>query len=351
MIDRVKHFEKAQSIEFEQHVDDLVAGLGRIDDIEIRGAVPSDASSRRLIRKIALKYRGTAVTVQPLGGGLTGAPVWFCSVFERGGSAAARVVAKQASSATAESGSFVNILPAGIVAAPMGRVGGLCNGTWAALTKVAGDTPTPLLDLAAQDRRIAAVCLESIARSLDPLTEDNPSSLTIEEIAAPLIDWAKLTELLNEFSLKPPPKSRLAGTVVSEQHGDFHPANVLVADGRPLIIDLDSQVKGSRVLDPLCMLMGTFFHPDSLIADHELSVDRLVLEAMEKPEALAEVSDEWLSVCCAWVQTRVTSARELWMLVLAFSVRQLKYDDVKSDNIKLERALLYAKSALERLDD
>lgn len=350
VFDRVRLFEKGQSLEFDEYVAKVHSALSALQDIQIIGIDPAEltAHNRRLLRRVAFEFGGSSIDARPLTGGLTDSPVWLCSIESHHGSMA-RVVAKRQIK-TREPGGFQNLCPAQITAGVVDTIRGFCGGFYVTIQQLVGSNPVPLLELIVTDEAAAVEATTSLRESLGQMSMGQRANVSIEEIAAPFASWSTVTERGARFGVNVPPGSRIAATRSAPRHGDLHPGNVLVADGHPVIIDFDSQTTGSQLVDVLALQLGPLFHPDSplfgaawpTIDQCELFGSEAFLEGCPAPDYFALLAD--------WSDHSPTSAREHSALVLAYAVRQLKYPDVLANDLTRSRAIALARWAANRLD-
>lgn len=350
VFDRVRLFEKGQSIEFDEYVGRIHRALSALQDIQITGIDASELSAhnRRLLRRVAFEFGGSSIDARSLTGGLTDSPVWLCSIENQYGSTA-RVVAKRQIK-TREPGGFQTLCPAHITAGVVGTIRGFCGGFYVTIQQLVGSNPTPLLRLIETDESMAVAATTVLRENLGQMSIGQRVNVSIDEIVAPLASWPTMVERGASFGVEVPPGSRIAATRSAPRHGDLHPGNVLVADGHPVIIDFDSQTSGSQLIDVLALQLGPLFHPDSplfgaawpTVAQCEEFGTDAFLDQCPAPDYFALLAD--------WSRESRTSVREHSALVLAYAVRQLKYSDVLGNDLTRSRAVTLARWAADRLD-
>lgn len=348
--DRVRLFEKGQSLEFDAYVGKVHSALSALQDIQITGLdtaalTPHD---RRLLRRVAFEFGGNSIDAKALSGGLTDSPVWLCEIESSQGSVARVVVKRQVK--TREPGGFQNLCPAQITAGVIGAIRGFCGGFYVTVQQLVGSDPVPLLDLLGSDDASSLAAVTVLRESLGQMSTGQRTNVSIAEIGSPFADWTTVVERGASFGITVPPGSRIAATKSSPRHGDLHPGNVLVADGHPVIIDFDSQTSGSPLVDILALQLGPLFHPDS-------SLFRAAWPTIEQCRRFE--TEDFLDGCPApgyfalladWIDDSLTSSREHAALVLAYAVRQLKYSDVLDNELARSRAIALAQWAADRLD-
>ncbi|GAA4193350.1 hypothetical protein GCM10022219_15040 [Microbacterium oryzae] len=350
VFDRVRLFEKGQSLEFDAYVGRVHSALSALQDIQITGIEPSEltAHNRRLLRRVAFEFGGSSIDARPLAGGLTDSPVWLCSIESHHGSMA-RVVAKRQIK-TREPGGFQDLCPAQITAGVVGTIRGFCGGFYVTIQQLVGSNPVPLLELIVTDEEAAVAATTVLRDSLGQMSIGQRVNVSVEEIGAPFAPWSTVVERGASFGIKVPPGSRIAATSSAPRHGDLHPGNVLVADGHPVIIDFDSQTSGSQLIDVLTLQLGPLFHPDSPLFGAEWPT----IDQCEQFGTDAFLDDcpapDYFALLADWSDQSCTSVRELSALVLAYAVRQLKYADILGNDLTRSRAVAIARWAAARLD-
>lgn len=349
-VDRISVLQKHQSLEFRGRVRQLRGLLQSLDDIELVAGDGSTMSElhRRILRRLAQHYGAASVTAYPLGGGLTDAAVWRCELRGPLGPVS-MVVAKQGKRGKVAEVWLTELLPKAFVATRIATVTGLMAGTPLHVFQIAGDHPVPLMELLLTDPVRAVEISRPVWAALSAI----PSQHTvrrIDEICAPLVDWATLGHLLEGHNILVPAGSLTASTAIGVRHGDLHPGNVLSVDGQAVLIDFDSCAYAAGALDPVTTLVSTLVHPDSPIrgagwpdvAHIEAFFDTPEFGAGHPCEAWFRGVHEWITECCA-------GDRERWALVLAYSGRQLQYGDVIGSPEVMERVLALARWAVGKL--
>jgi CheY-like chemotaxis protein len=350
--DRVTPLAKGQSLEFDAFVGEVHSCVSRIDDIQITGNFELSGLSlgtKRLLRRVAYEYGGTSVDAVLLTGGLSEAPVFLCQVHS-GDFLAARLVAKSQKRAPS-AGGFQALLPAHSVAGTVSLIRGLMGGAIVSAQQVAAEHPVSLLELLGTDPDRAAEVLRVLRGVLDGMPHSAQTNVSISEVARCFGDWTQLHDQALRFGIDMPPGTRIATTSHSPQHGDLHPGNVLCADDHPVIIDFDSQVDGSELIDAVLLLFGPLFHKDSPLRGStwpsttqcEVVLDLAFLDGCPAPGYFAGAVE--------LLRSRARSQRELYAVILAYCVRQLKYDDVANEPAIRERAVALARWSAHRLHE
>lgn len=345
--DRVRVFEKAQTLEF----DDFLAGLSRVltslDDIEVR---PNDGISnwnRRMLRRVTAEFGGVSVQAKVLRGGRSESPVWLCSILARTGPRA-HVVAKVQSSEV-PNGGFADLCGPHLTASRIATVRGLCGGATVTVQQLVDADPVSTFDLLHADPEQAEVIARKLVEGLARIPSGHEEHLPLEEVCLPFGRWDSLQTRAREFAIPMPPGSRIATTARSHLHGDLHPGNLLALDGSPVLIDFDSQTRGSELVDMLALSLGAILHEDSPLRDDPWPT---VAQCSQFPRG------EFYAGCPAsgffhQLQARIDSCarseRELAGLVLAFCLRQLKFDGVRDHELQTSRAIALARWASAQL--
>jgi CheY-like chemotaxis protein len=351
-LDRVSIFEKSQTLEFDKHVRELYLCLSQIEDIQLeldpeRSANNIDHITKRILRRVGYEYSGTSVQARPLTGGLTGSPVWLCNVHGMNGPIA-RVVIKRQNNKPRQGG-FQSLLPAHLTAGTVSIVHGFCGGFYASVQQVAGAEPVPLLDLITSAPDSAAQIFRSLCDGLSTIKSGHVVTRPISEIGAAFEEWESVRARAARYGLEVPPGSRIASTVVAPQHGDLHPGNVLSVGDTPVVIDFDSQSDGSELVDAITLLLGPVFHRDSPLRDCDWPSVEQCSDLLGSNFLDGCPSENYFRAAIDWLLERKKSERELYSLLLAYSVRQLKYDDVSTDEKVRGRAVALARWATTQL--
>jgi len=352
-LDRVYVFDKDQAPEFNSCIQKIRTVLDDIDAIDVSGVSSSGLvgqSTRRLLREVARHFDGSMISATALRGGLTGASVYGCQIENASGLSSAGVVVKMSTSTKPSSnGGLHTILPAASIAAPIAVVEGFAAGRRAKVMQVAGAEAQSLFAMIKDSPPVAAGQVNSLRRIVKGNVRGGIRTLTLEELAAPLAGWELMEGNASDYAIELPPRSWQSRTSVGAQHGDLHPGNILVVNGNPVLIDFDSETSASQLLDPLVLLLSGLFHPDSpLRGDPWPSPDQCV--SFYEPEFFAgSSSPEWFRACLDWVVSAQSGEREMWTLVLAYCLRQLKYKNIREDRVMRSRAVLLARRASKEL--
>ncbi|MFE4833346.1 phosphotransferase [Arthrobacter sp. NPDC056691] len=352
--DRVCAYEKGQAVEFDEYVKRLSQEIDSLGDLEVIGFVEDDADltiSRRLLRLVAHHYGGDSISVRALTDGKTDLPVWHCRIRDASGNEVASVVVKQTDGSKAPPASGLHtILPAGVVAAPVALISGLCDGKRAQVMQVAGPAPTSLLKLLDENQASAAQHLSVITDAIQSIPVGGSCTKNLEDLVQPLLSWPKLLELSEMHGILPPRREKRASTRIGAQHGDLHPGNILEAENAPVLIDFDNEVFASRLLDPITVLLSPLFHPDSPIRKSQWPTPEQCAEIYTDAFLEGSPCREWTAAAQRWVEQALTSENERWALTLAYAMRQLKYDDVLDNPQVKRRAIALARKAASALE-
>src|SRR5450631_3216637 len=350
--DRVTAFEKGQSLEFDTHLQEIHACLSQMEDIQLEVAIdsePLEPLTKRLLRRVGFEFEGTSVKARPLAGGLTGSPVWLCDIEGTTGPVARAVVKRQ--TIRPRQGGFQSLLPAPLTAGTVSIINGFCGGFYVSVQQVAGAEPVPLLDLLASDPTAAAQLLRSLLVGLSEIKLGQSVNRPIAAIASSFGEWDTMQARAAEHGIEVPPGSRIATTVVAPQHGDLHPGNVLAVGETPVVIDFDSQTDGSELLDAVALLLGPLFHRDSPLRNGAWPSEEQCGDILGETFLDGCPATEYYAEAIDWLIKRKRSDRELYAVLLAYVVRQLKYDDVLEDVQAMGRAIAIARWATENLSN
>jgi hypothetical protein len=120
--------------------------------------------------------------------------------------------------------------------------------------------------------------------------------------------------------------------LVSRQHGDLHPGNILVCRGEPLIIDFACAGEYPACLDPLTLELALAFN--SSLAGHGWPRSDAVRRWALSAEYFATSPYQaYLHACREWAveMTAAVGPKALFASGYAYLLRQLQYSDVDKD--------------------
>ena len=131
------------------------------------------------------------------------------------------------------------------------------------------------------------------------------------------------------------------------QHGDLHGKNVLVdGGGDPMLIDYADFGHTSGVLDPVTVELSAVFHPGAADARGDWPSVPRISEFFDLGAYLDECPfPDYIGTCRTW-QEAVGGEQEIAAVVLAYALRQLRYDDTDH-----ERAKALLEAAVARLEE
>ncbi|PPT67305.1 response regulator [Xanthomonas arboricola] len=115
----------------------------------------------------------------------------------------------------------------------------------------------------------------------------------------------------------------------SIQHGDLHGANVLCKpDGSDVcIIDYGDVKESLATLDVVTLELSMFFHPNSSNIPNVQKLKELAPYWFDDARLATDEGSRWLPDLRAWARESALSHLEYAAAVLAYSARQLKYQD------------------------
>ncbi|GAA1503979.1 CheY-like chemotaxis protein [Agromyces terreus] len=344
-IDRVSVLEKSQTLEFRKQVVEYRELLQQLENIEIRSSMLHEMQPRekRILRRVAFEYRAISIEPTDLGGGLTGVAVWRCELTRLEGSVGT-VVVKQ-SKKTIEPGGLPELLRRASVTTTVGTISGLMDGTLLTVLQVAAAKPVSLMSLLQSDPDLAAASVKDLLVELAGVGERD-TTVTIASICGPLISWEDVASRAREFGIDVPSGDLVATTRIGMRHGDLHPGNILLDDGKPVLIDFDSSEFGSGLIDPITLALSTLVHPASPIRGERWPGREEIRAEFGRPDFAGTHShNAWFATAFGWAELRRASEREYWALVLAYCIRQLGFDDVVSEDAVRERVIEIARLA------
>ena len=224
-------------------------------------------------------------------------------------------------------------------AQPTHRIEGACGGLSGHVAPLAGREPASIADILLTNQASAVAAVSSVVRLLDEIPAAM-ISLPMNEFVAPLIEWARAEEIAQEHGILIPDRHLLVPTHQGCLHGDLHPGNVLMDSERPVFIDFDRQRSGSLIMDYLSLALGAVFNKAG-----PLSANPPTLADVEQVVSGPGDDSTWYGACSASWDTREFGQRERWSALLAFALRQLKYDDILEDSARRSLAIQLANRA------
>lgn len=332
MIDRISVLEKHQSIEFRETVSSYRTVLQHLDDIEIVSmpvGTEVDVQSSRVLRRVALAYRATSMTVAALGGGLSSSRVWSCELRDAH-SVVGSVIVKDVKKPDQLRG-VAALLPPSMAMSTLATLSGLMDGRYANVMQAAGSASRTLMSLVEAEPRRAFELFVPVAEALQAIPSSTTTE-TFEEVVSPFIAYEDLALSLQPLELAPPSRTMQISLARGWRHGDLHPGNILIVGDRAALIDFDSECVAGACIDLVALLLSTLVHPDSPIRG-QLWPDE---EQIATDFGTAHFGRD--HPCNAWfaglhqIREHIGAGqREYWAAVLAYAARQLSYRDVVDD--------------------
>ena len=100
------------------------------------------------------------------------------------------------------------------------------------------------------------------------------------------------------------------------------------------------------------MLVSTLVHPDSPLRGAAWpSVADITDNFGTSRFGSGHASSVWFQAVTEWLERCCVSEREMWSIVMAYAGRQLRYEDVTTDDGVRERVLAIAAQAANYLSD
>jgi CheY-like chemotaxis protein len=350
--DRVRVFKKRDLPEVGTYLGTISSWLQTVDDVELivtdleRPLRPAEA---RIIKKLALNMRGVSLRAESLTGGLSGDLVFKVQVKNVLGIQTGSVLAKLGKKRplTVPSGLEAN-LPTPNVASRTSTIKGVCDGLYLSTYQLAvGASSESLFSLISSDDAQATQVIQLTTGILDQVLEVNSIRTPFSRLVAPLISWPKAEGAASVLGISLPAPTSWFPEVAAFQHGDLHAGNILIVDGAPFLIDFDSQTMGSRLLDPLTLLLGAFFHPDSCYSQSGFVGEDI--EALLRGERLSDFPGA-VAEAAIWLRSRVDEERELWGLVLGYSLRNAGFEEIRANAEAMTRLRHLARVAVAEIN-
>lgn len=327
-VDRVSVLRKTQFDKFQDAINELRELIARFERIEVAVDLDRGAHQKRVLRRIAHHYGASSISAKALAGGLTGAPVWRCELVSPSGPIA-DVVAK-AGNAIPAAGGLQDLLAREAIARRVEVITGLMGGDVVTILQLAGDSPASLMSLIGSSDARAASATEALCVKLDSLQRLPATSVTLRDLVAQILSWDRFIEQLDHLGLAIPSPEIWLSTASVMSHTDLHASNVLVCDNSPVIIDSDENAYSSALRDPMVLMLSSWVHPDSpWLESMWPSVEDISDHFGDASFAAQSPSPEWYACVSKWIDARTSSAREYWSRVMAYSVRQLRFENVR----------------------
>lgn len=328
-IDRVSVLRKSQFDKFEFLIEELQEVIAGFELIEVTVSGDIDTNQKRVLRRIAHHYGASAVSAEPLAGGLTGAPVWRCELASPNGPIA-DVVAKVGEAIPA-AGGLQDLLAKDAIARRVDVISGLMGGAVVAILQLAGAHPTSLMQLIGHQDREAARLTEVLREHLDSLEHSPPRSMPLHTIVGQFMAWERFADELSTLDLSTPSPELWVTTSSVMSHTDLHASNVLICENLPVIIDSDENGFSTPLRDPVVLMMSSWVHPDSPFVGADWpSVDDIGERFGDRVFARGSLSPAWYEAVSDWMDARSSSPREYWAVVLAYGARQLRFENVRT---------------------
>lgn len=344
-IQRICHFKKGKALNFREALARIGGALRQTEDIALEGA-PENRATRRVLKRVGQLFGGVVVRARPAASGSSDADVWLCEVFAHDGRWLTSVVVKIVPQDSARpAGGFMASVPQANAAQPLHRIEGACGGLGGHVAPLAGRELASIADVLLTDEASAVEAASSVVRLLDGIPAAM-ISLTLDEFVAPLIEWARAEEIAQEHGILLPDRQLSVPTHHGCLHGDLHPGNVLMDSRRPVFIDFDRQRSGSLILDYLSLALGAVFNKAG-----PLRAKPPTVAVVEQVVAGPGDGSTWYGACAASWDIRQFGHRERWSGLLAFTLRQLKYDDILEDSARRSLAIQSANRASAVLID
>jgi CheY-like chemotaxis protein len=320
-------------------ISDGQAELNQLDEIELVGASGLDNEQRRALRIFARRRRGRTVRYRPLSGGLSGASTGLATVKSESGAQVAHVVAKltRLDSALEERERYRTFiagrLGAGTYADLSDEVLAGCQGGAGLFYSVADTYDKDLFTVLKLDEGMAVRAVERVVSDTSHWVSGAPQRATTwADIRELLISAEKYDEVRSKFHVREVADGKPIQTVWAAQHGDLHGANVLVDEAaRPVLIDFGRTSDGPSLLDPITLELAVMFHPDSPFRDDVWpSTDSLEDWNNLDSYLVGCPYPQFVRACREWASLVGAGERDLYAIVNAICLRNLRYRDVNS---------------------
>lgn len=328
---RKDRLERVLSILKARRQEEVAAGLIIISNLE-NGALGASCpeADRKLIRGFCLYRGGARGRVRRLGG-LSGSAVYRVDVLADDASVLQRSVAKIDSGSAIDCdlrnyGNHVTRLPGGYPSAiPVDLVAG--GRRRAAFYNLADGFDVDLFDLETRPDELVGTIRQKF---LNWHGSRWSARCSVRQVVSEIAGDRGLAKLLE---LKIPGVEGLLENEIdcfrSIQHGDLHGANILCRpDGSDVcIIDFGDVGDFVATLDVVTLELSVFFHPSSSARDYVQPLKEMAVHWFDDATLAASDFPPWLIELRRWARDAALSHLEYAVVVLAYSARQLKYDD------------------------
>ena len=338
----VVHFSKEELPEAIAWTSEFVAHRHDLSDIvvdqEAKMMIPDHVELG--LRIFARRNDGSAVHIEPLGGGLSGAQTYRATVNSRAGVRALVFAKFDGRSAILREIEHYNrclptLLGPNTFASHADEITAGLGSNGAVFYQLLTGFDRSLFDLIADDDAVAGAAVAKLHQKVEPwLTAKENGSVRIRDFRREAVPDLVLVEYQAELG----DDNRAfeeSGAAVSTcyQHGDLHGANILVDSlGEPLMIDFGNLGPAPACLDPIVLELSLLFHPQG----RETIGDWATAEIAEQwfdVERWAATSPvpEFVRACRSWASAAATSEFELICVAYREALRQLKYPDTRKD--------------------
>ena len=264
---------KREQPELLKWASEIASELHELDNLEVESAEDIEMTQykARPLRVFARRLGGTRIGVSALGG-MSGASVFRCEVFDSLRSTRGLVVAKVdlISEVESEINGYRNYVVPSVEIGAFAPLADVvlhgCGRYGAAFYKLAANGYKDLFDFAANSVSEAAVAVRRLKDTLNRWGIRGPqSTVSIGDLRAARVsdtDLAVFAADLDEIGWRGVEAVRLTMSQ-AVQHGDLHGRNVLIdVEGRPLIIDYGDVGLSSALLDAVTLELSLLFHSE-----------------------------------------------------------------------------------------
>ncbi|WP_169744290.1 phosphotransferase [Knoellia aerolata] len=338
-VQRISHFKKRDALKFRESLRLIGGALWETENVAVEGA-PDAKAAIRVLKRVAQVFDGAVLRARPAGSGSSESSVWLCEVFATDGRWLTSVVVKIGSHDSGRpSGGFMGSVPPANAAQPIHWVHGACGGFSGHVAPLAGPDAQSIAGVLQHDEPRAVEAVISAVEVLDQVPAAS-ANIRLASFVSPLIDWSRAEQVAIDHEISLPDPHLAIPSRHGCLHGDLHPGNVLLVSGRPVFIDFDRQRSGSLIYDAISLALGAFFNEFGPLRDRPPTAE----EVEQFLTGRADPST-WLGACSSTWPERGYGHRERWSALLAYALRQLKYDDNIDDTSLKDLAVQLARRA------
>lgn len=194
-----------------------------------------------------------------------------------------------------------------------------------------------LFEVVRRDARVAVSVIQKVRASLERWSATREvSRVSVGEVRKAKLGDDSFEEVIKRYGIEEirDIERIYVSASVSCMHGDLHGGNILVNQNEtPVLIDFGDVGYGYTGLDPITLEMSLIFHPDCVSS----GVSKEILSFLQHWPIIDEYCQDnpygdIIKYCRDWAYDISGDDRSVLAAGYAFAIRQLKYDDINSDD-------------------